>query len=98
MPFFDCLQQASFFDCLAHPPLDPHAVSQGLWLIIALPLAGALLSGLLGRVLGRANTNLIACAAVGGSFVISLLAFLAVNDRTATLQTPFSEEPVRYAL
>src|SRR5215471_2743239 len=98
MPFFDCLQQASFFDCLAHPPLDPHAVSQGLWLIIALPLAGALLSGLLGRLLGRANTNLIACAAVGGSFVISLLAFLAVNDRSATLQTPFSNEPLRFAL
>ena len=98
MPFFDCLQQASFFDCLAQPLLDQHAVSQGLWLIIALPLAGALLSGLLGRILGRANTNLIACAAVGGSFVISLLAFLAVNERTATLQTPFSDEPVRFAL
>jgi NADH-quinone oxidoreductase subunit L len=64
--------------------VDPHILAQSLWVIIALPIAGAVICGILGRSLGRANTNLLACATIFGSFVLSVLVFQAVNDpRTA---------------
>jgi NADH-quinone oxidoreductase subunit L len=98
MPLFECLQHASLLDCLRQSPVDSESMARTLWLIIALPLAGAFTCGVFGRLLGRANTNLIACSAVGGSFVISLLAFWAVNDRAATLVSPFARDPIHYAL
>ncbi len=73
------------------------AISQSLWLIIALPLLGALICGVFGRMLGRANTGLIACAAVGGSFLLCWLAFWAVNDFKTAQANPFGS-PVVYAL
>jgi len=64
----------------------------------ALPLAGAIACGLFGRALGRANTQFIACAAVGGSFLLSLLAFWATSDPRASLFSTFSAQPTAYAI
>jgi len=61
-------------------PFPAEGVAQSLWLIIALPLLGALVCGVFGRALGRANVHLIACASVAGSFLLSIIAFWAVND------------------
>ncbi len=47
-------------------------------LIPALPLLGAIINAIFSRKLPRAVVSLIACAAVGLSFVISLLSFLAL--------------------
>jgi len=98
MSLSECLQHASLIDCLRQSPVDSESIAQMLWAIIALPLAGAFVSGVFGRMLGRANTNLIACAAVAGSFVLSLLAFWAVNDPRTALLSSFSQDPVRYAV
>jgi NADH-quinone oxidoreductase subunit L len=59
------------------PPLldNPAAAQSYLWAIILLPLAGALVNGLFGRRLGRGNVKLLALAMVGGSFLLSLIAF-----------------------
>jgi NADH-quinone oxidoreductase subunit L len=54
---------------------NPAAAQSYLWAIILLPLAGALVNGLFGRRLGRGNVALIALAMVGGSFLLSLVAF-----------------------
>jgi NADH-quinone oxidoreductase subunit L len=53
-----------------------------LWAIILLPLAGALVNGLFGRRLGRGNVALVALAMVGGSFLLSLVAFAWVAGGT----------------
>ncbi|WP_375770819.1 NADH-quinone oxidoreductase subunit L [Archangium gephyra] len=77
--------------------LDPAA----LWLIIALPLLGAFICGVFGRMLGRANVYLVACAAVAGSFLLSLSAFLAVSPLEASqavaMENAFSTGTIRYA-
>ena len=57
---------------------NPQALSASLWLIIALPLFGAFLCGVFGKALGRTYVNLIACATVLGTFVLSVFAFQAV--------------------
>jgi NADH-quinone oxidoreductase subunit L len=79
-------------------PVPPEGVAQALWLIIALPALGALTCGLFGRWLGRANVHLIACASVAGSFLLSLLAFWAINDRATVIPSTHGFEPVTYAL
>src|SRR5689334_3103224 len=71
-----------------HSPVPFPAVAQALWLIIALPLLGALVCGVLGRALGRANTHLVALSAVGGSFLLSLLAFWATVEGSTTYNVP----------
>jgi NADH-quinone oxidoreductase subunit L len=77
--------------------LDPSA----LWLIIALPLLGAFVCGVFGRMLGRANVYLVACAAVAGSFLLSASAFLAVSPLESTqavsIENAFSTGAIRYA-
>ncbi|WNG54889.1 NADH-quinone oxidoreductase subunit L [Archangium gephyra] len=77
--------------------LDPAA----LWLIIALPLLGAFICGVFGRMLGRANVYLVACAAVAGSFLLSLSAFLSVSPLEAAqavaMENAFSSGTIRYA-
>ncbi|HKJ00072.1 MAG TPA: NADH-quinone oxidoreductase subunit L [bacterium] len=55
-------------------------MSDYLWLIPALPLAGFLLNGLLGRPLGKVFTSLVGPGAIGAAFVLSLLAFLQMLD------------------
>jgi len=63
--------------------LDNLAAAQStLWAIVLLPLAGALVNGLFGRRLGRGNVALIALAMVGGSFVLSVIAFSWVASGT----------------
>jgi NADH-quinone oxidoreductase subunit L len=76
--------------------LDPVAVGQSLWLIIALPLLGAFVCGVFGKVIGRANTHLVALGAVGGSFLVSLLVLVAVADPQSTAPTALGA--VRYAV
>ncbi len=61
-------------------PVPPAQLSSALWLIIALPLLGAFICGVFGRMLGRANVGLVACATVAGSLLLSVLCFWAVND------------------
>jgi NADH-quinone oxidoreductase subunit L len=49
-----------------------------LWLVPALPLAGAIINAIFSRKLPRAIVSAIAVGAVGLSFVISLLSFVAM--------------------
>ena len=84
-------------------PVDPAAYAESLWLIIALPLLGALVCGVFGKSLGRANVHLIACASVAGSFVLSVLAYWCVNhappgSAPVSLDNPFASSPLRYAI
>ena len=65
---------------------------------MALPLVGALICGLLGKFMGRANTNFVACATVGGSFIVSALAVFAVGSPTTQFIAAASDQPVRWAL
>ncbi|MEW5741279.1 MAG: NADH-quinone oxidoreductase subunit L [Myxococcota bacterium] len=77
-------------------PVDPTAAGHALWLIIALPLLGALISGVFGKIIGRQNTHLVAVGAVGGSFLMSLLVFWAINDFRSSAGSPFG--PISYAV
>ncbi|MBL8916257.1 MAG: NADH-quinone oxidoreductase subunit L, partial [Archangium sp.] len=70
-------------------PVDPSQAGHALWLIIALPLIGAFICGVFGKVIGRANTHLVAVGAVLGSFLVSLLVFWTINDYRATAPGPF---------
>ncbi len=84
-------------------PVDPATYARSLWLIIALPLLGAFVCGVFGRMLGRANVHLVACAAVAGSFVLSVLAFWAVSHVEAgttpvSTGNAFTHGAVRYAI
>ncbi len=47
-----------------------------LVIIIGLPLLGALINGLFGKRLGKEGVTLMALSAVGGSFVLSVVAFI----------------------
>jgi len=79
-------------------PFDFGGISQALWIIVALPLLGSFLCGVFGRFMGRANTNLVACATVFGSFTLSVLAMWAVGDPRASFASPASNVMVRHAL
>ncbi|MFP2962627.1 NADH-quinone oxidoreductase subunit L [Myxococcus sp. 1LA] len=88
-------------------PVAPDILAPSLWLIIALPLLGAFICGVFGKMMGRANVQLVACAAVAGSFFLSVLAFWATshhnpetNRLAAIFPNPFGIERdfVRYAL
>ncbi|WP_426757176.1 NADH-quinone oxidoreductase subunit L [Myxococcus sp. Y35] len=88
-------------------PVAPDILAPSLWLIIALPLLGAFICGVFGKMMGRANVQLVACAAVAGSFVLSVLAFWATshydpetNRLAAVFANPFGlpGDGVRYAL
>ena len=74
-------------------PVDPTHAGNALWLIIALPLLGALICGVFGKIIGRANTNLIAISSVLGSFLLSLLVFWTINDYRAAAPSPFGGMP-----
>jgi len=60
-------------------PFPIQNIQDGLWLIIALPLLGALINGIFGKALGRKNVHLVACTAVGASFALSLLVLWALG-------------------
>ncbi len=53
----------------------PAAAEASLWAIILFPLAGALINGLFGRRLGKANATLIALGAMVGSLIVASVAF-----------------------
>jgi NADH-quinone oxidoreductase subunit L len=78
--------------------LAPEAAQAGqaLWLIIALPLLGAFVSGVFGRIIGRSNVHLVSVGAVAGSFLLSLLVFIRINDNGAFAPGPFG--PISYAV
>jgi NADH-quinone oxidoreductase subunit L len=54
---------------------DPAAAQSYLWLIVALPLVGAVVNGLVGRRIGRANVAIIAIGVMVGAFALSVVAF-----------------------
>jgi NADH-quinone oxidoreductase subunit L len=56
------------------------AAQSYLWLIIALPLAGAVANGAIGRKLGRANVALVSVGVMVAAFVVSLIGFRWVAD------------------
>jgi NADH-quinone oxidoreductase subunit L len=91
-----------FSTLLKTAPIAPDVLSQSLWMIIALPLLGAFVCGVFGRMMGRANVNLVACATVAGSFVLSVLAFWATshteNGMPISVANSFGGSPARYAL
>jgi NADH-quinone oxidoreductase subunit L len=80
-----------------HAPIESAAAGNALWMIIALPLLGAFLTGVFGKWMGRANVNLIACASVFGSFLLSLLVFWTIAD-SGTRATAGSILPQPYAV
>jgi len=64
---------------LSEYPFPIQNIQDGLWLIIALPLLGALINGIFGKALGRKSVHLVACTAVGASFVLSLFVMWALG-------------------
>ncbi len=75
------------------------ALSASLWLIIGFPALGALLCGILGKALGRTYVNLVACASVLASFVLSVFAFQAVGaDRNVYVIPAANGASQAYAL
>jgi NADH-quinone oxidoreductase subunit L len=91
-----------FSSLLKTAPIAPDVLAQSLWMIIALPLLGAFICGVFGRMLGRANVNLVACSAVAGAFVLSVLAFWATSHTDSgvpvSVANTFGGSPSRYAL
>ena len=75
----------SFPEMMRRSLVDPVVAGQSLWLIIALPLLGAFICGVFGKVIGRANTHMVAVSAVAGSFLISLLCFWATVNEDQTM-------------
>jgi NADH-quinone oxidoreductase subunit L len=53
----------------------PAAAESYLWAIILFPLAGAVVNGLAGRRIGRANVALVAVSAMLGALIVSSIAF-----------------------
>ena len=56
---------------------DPAAAQSYLWLIIVLPLLGAIVNGAIGRKLGKGNVAVVAIGVMLGAFVLSVIAFAA---------------------
>ena len=54
---------------------DLAAAQSSLWLIIVLPLLGAVVNGFVGRKLGKANVAVIAIGVMVAAFVLSVIAF-----------------------
>jgi NADH-quinone oxidoreductase subunit L len=77
-------------------PIDAEQAGSSLWLIIALPLIGAFISGVFGKIIGRANVHLVTIGAVAGSFLLSVLEFWTINDYRTAAATPFGS--VGYAV
>ncbi len=59
------------------PPIVPSPASAEsyLWAIVLFPLGGALVNGLFGRRMGRANTTFVALGAMFGSLAVASIAF-----------------------
>ena len=81
-----------------HAPMTAEAAGWSLWMIIALPLLGAFLSGVFGKALGRANVHLITCGAVFGSFLVSLIVYWTAADYGTAAANPYAIESLHYAV
>ena len=57
------------------PLNDFGPAASSLWAIILFPLAGAIVNGLFGKRIGRANVTLVALGAMAGSLLIAAIAF-----------------------
>jgi len=79
-------------------PMTAEAAGWSLWMIIALPLLGAFFSGVFGKALGRANVHLIACGAVFGSFLISLIVYWTAADYATQAANPYAMGGLHYAV
>jgi NADH-quinone oxidoreductase subunit L len=55
-------------------------IEHWIWLVPALPLAGFLLNGLMGRRLGKGAVSFIGPGVVGGSFAVALALFLDLTQ------------------
>lgn len=77
-------------------PVDAAQAGQALWLIIALPLIGAFISGVFGKIIGRPNVHLVTIGAVAGSFLLSLLVFWTINDYRSAAPSAFGG--IQYAV
>jgi NADH-quinone oxidoreductase subunit L len=64
------------------PPIvaSPASAESYLWAIILLPLAGAIVNGLVGRRLGKGNVALVAIGAMVGSLIVASIAFAWTVD------------------
>src|SRR5258706_15816871 len=51
--------------------------------ILLLPLLGAIINGIFGKRLGKQGVTLMALAAVGGSFLLSVITFLMLASAQA---------------
>ena len=56
-------------------PVYSFAAETSLWAIILFPLAGAVVNGLFGRRIGRANVTLVALGAMAGSLAVAAITF-----------------------
>jgi NADH-quinone oxidoreductase subunit L len=77
---------------------NPENLANLLWVIVALPLFGAFVCGVLGKFMGRANTNFVGCFTVFASFILSCLTVWAVGAQSTQFISPASGVPVRWAL
>lgn len=55
-----------------------------VWLISAFPAIGIIINGLFGRRLSKGVVSVVACSAVGASFLTSILIFLKLIERPPT--------------
>lgn len=62
-------------------PASAGGIFDLLWLIIALPALGAAIILVLGNKRTSGFAHLLGCATVGGSFVLSLIAFFSLLGR-----------------
>ena len=81
-----------------HAPVSAGSAGASLWMIIALPLLGAFVAGVFGRALGRANTHLVTCGAVFGSFLLSILVFWTTADMGSIVPNIHGGSPWTYAV
>jgi NADH-quinone oxidoreductase subunit L len=56
------------------------------WLLLALPLAGFAINGLVGRRLSKTVSGLIGCASIGLAFLVSLVAYIQLLSWTQLQQ------------
>ncbi len=93
----DCLSPQGLLETLVCRLPRASLDGGSLWLIIALPLLGAFLCGLFGKMLGRQNVHLIALGSVGGSFLLSVMLFITLNEQHTAMQSAYGEA-IRYAI
>jgi NADH-quinone oxidoreductase subunit L len=77
---------------------NPENLANLLWVIRRPSALRRIVCGVLGKFMGRANTNFVACFTVFASFVLSCLTVWAVGAQSTQFISPASGVPVRWAL